>query len=396
MTNILRVTEPRELLALIPYQLGFTPEKSVVAVSLRGSRQRVGVIARSDSADVTGLEGDLVAASMMQCLLNDGALRFVIVVYDDEPARHGDSRALDVVNRMAQNAPDPIELAALWWVSSQGCQVAAPSCVPTQGIRWADKALPLADLEATQVSATMVMNGVAVHPHRQNIADLMEIEPEVQRRVGAVADRWWRRRVGAAADGTDGAAAVFQWCDQSIRLWVAALNEVEEAEAVRASTPGGTAIRSVSESVQGRIGAALRDSKVRDSILAVIIMRSVEELVQNDSGRLGNDAVPALESVIDKVMDPHRGVPPDSGRLRIWCDVLQRTAAFTRRKHRADAFAMLALLSWWDGSGAKARVWCEAATAVNEQHRLTALVQQILDAGVPPGWVRRHAWAVAE
>ena len=47
----IRATEPRELLALIPFQLGFHPTESVVLVSLRPPRRRVGMMARADVVD---------------------------------------------------------------------------------------------------------------------------------------------------------------------------------------------------------------------------------------------------------------------------------------------------------------------------------------------------------
>ena len=55
-TPTLRVTEPREMLSLVPYQLGFHPTESVVAVSLRPPRGRVGLLVRVDLTDHGGLD----------------------------------------------------------------------------------------------------------------------------------------------------------------------------------------------------------------------------------------------------------------------------------------------------------------------------------------------------
>ncbi|WP_036959882.1 DUF4192 family protein, partial [Promicromonospora kroppenstedtii] len=50
--RVVRVAGPEDLLAYIPYRLGFEPVESVVVVSLTGPRQRVGLVARVDLADL--------------------------------------------------------------------------------------------------------------------------------------------------------------------------------------------------------------------------------------------------------------------------------------------------------------------------------------------------------
>ena len=79
-TETIRVTEPRELLALIPFQLGFTPTDYLVVVSLREPRSRVGLIARIDLADA-----DRAADTPAHHLNIDGATRAVVVTYTGDP-----------------------------------------------------------------------------------------------------------------------------------------------------------------------------------------------------------------------------------------------------------------------------------------------------------------------
>ena len=47
-TDVLTLCSPAEVLATVPYMLGFQPADSVVLISLRGPRQRVGLTLRAD------------------------------------------------------------------------------------------------------------------------------------------------------------------------------------------------------------------------------------------------------------------------------------------------------------------------------------------------------------
>ena len=46
MSTTITTRDVRELLSLVPFQLGFRPAESVVLMSLRGSRGRAGLVAR--------------------------------------------------------------------------------------------------------------------------------------------------------------------------------------------------------------------------------------------------------------------------------------------------------------------------------------------------------------
>ncbi|HEY8717893.1 DUF4192 family protein, partial [Pengzhenrongella sp.] len=89
MDTTIRVREPRELLALLPYQLGFRPQESAVAVALRAPRGRVGLIARVDLPDLGDvLNGPQLARGLVSHLVSDGARRAVLVIYTAEDPRY--------------------------------------------------------------------------------------------------------------------------------------------------------------------------------------------------------------------------------------------------------------------------------------------------------------------
>ena len=81
------VQGPGDLVAAVPYLVGFDPVRSVVVVSLRGARLRCGLVARVDlprAEDVQAWADGLVAY-----VLDDGPREVVVVVYHDRPWRAG-------------------------------------------------------------------------------------------------------------------------------------------------------------------------------------------------------------------------------------------------------------------------------------------------------------------
>ncbi len=402
MTHILRVDDPRELLALVPYQLGFQPESSVVTISLRGVRRQVGVMARSDLRDLCGPEGERVAAAIMRCLHGDGASGVVVVVYDDHPAASDDLRASIILDRLRRAAWGTVTWVALWWLSAKRCQVAILRQGQAGAVQWEDDGLTPMDLDSTQVSATMVLNGVAVRAHRSEIVELADVDPIRFRRAASSADRWWRRRseattatVGPGEESPGASArpgALSAWQIQSSALWLAALDDAgsrqDDPDHAHAE-PGAPSL--------GRMSASLRDPAVRDRVLAAMIVGAVRggSCAHQGAQDSRNDGRP-WELAWGSVMDVGRARAPQSAALHVLSELVLSVAAHTRHKHRADALALVAFLAWWDGAGARARVLCELAARSDPQHRLTQLVAELLDAGIAPGWVRRHARTVAE
>src|SRR5690606_12694372 len=103
MTTTIRVGDPRELLAYLPYRLGFHPRRSVVVVSVRAARGRVGLVARVDLDDLADPErGATVASGLANHVWRDGAERAVVVVYDDDVAAGASAAVEAAVGRAGQ------------------------------------------------------------------------------------------------------------------------------------------------------------------------------------------------------------------------------------------------------------------------------------------------------
>jgi hypothetical protein len=79
---VVRLTSPGEIAAAVPHLCGFVPSESLVAVSLRGERRRIGLSLRLDllSLDLDGEVAEQVAAR----LAHDNASAVVLVVYTEE------------------------------------------------------------------------------------------------------------------------------------------------------------------------------------------------------------------------------------------------------------------------------------------------------------------------
>ncbi len=81
MTADITLRGPDEVIAVLPYQLGYHPRDSVVAVALRG--RTMGMVARADlPPEEYAAE---VAATLVGPLVRDGATSVVVVAWEDAP-----------------------------------------------------------------------------------------------------------------------------------------------------------------------------------------------------------------------------------------------------------------------------------------------------------------------
>src|SRR5699024_528285 len=84
MTKTLRISQPEELLGYLPHHLGFYPVESLVALGVRGPRQRLGLVMRMDIDDLTDVISDSTTGPMLrEHMEDDGAEEVVLVAYTD-------------------------------------------------------------------------------------------------------------------------------------------------------------------------------------------------------------------------------------------------------------------------------------------------------------------------
>lgn len=371
----IRVSEPRELLSLVPYQLGFVPHESAVLVSVRRRRAQVGLVARVDLDELGDpVRGPQVARTLTAHLLRDGAQRAVLVVYTGD--REGSAALLDAARRHVGTAAEHhLGEVECWLVGPDGYRHAeCPSspCCPASG-------RPAWDLRSTTVSAEMVLRGVGVAASREQLGEVRVVDAAARRSARRAAARWSARRLGA-----DGPAELHRWRRAGLELW---RSQLEEASGRSGDVPGGGGVLEPTATVVGRLQAALDDVLVRDAVLVGLLPGNdrLADVLLVESG--GADVAQALR----RLVDPVHGVAPDPVRVAPARALLERLVAHGGRDGHAPALTLLGVVAWWEGDGARAAVLLERALRAVPGYRLASLVQEALSHGMPPGWLARRS-----
>ncbi|MGN8245371.1 DUF4192 domain-containing protein [Cellulomonas soli] len=377
MDTTLRLSEPRELLALIPHQLGFRPAQSAVGVSLRPPSGEVGLVVRVDlDALADPVDGPRLARGLVTHLDRDGARRSVLVVYTDrDPRTEPDHAAHAAAAALREAAHSALGDVPVWVVTPHGYLAldCRDACCPPGG-------RPLADLEGTQVGARMVLAGSVVAASRDDVGRIRRAPAEPRRAVARVRRRWEARGAQAVAAGP---RAVADWRADSLAAWRRSLAQGADGPAPATGSP------------LGRVEAGLADRRVRDAILVSCVPGTAdlpERAVRGERPDAASDA--AVGAAVAAIVDPQVAVPPPPD-VRRYEHVLEQVVAHGRAGGQAPALTLLALVSWWRGDGARAQVLLERALADDPAHRLALLLADALAAAIPPGWVRAGGAGVA-
>ena len=388
MTTTIRATEPRELLALIPFRLGFRPAESLVVVSVRAERSLVGLIARMDLADLAHpVAGERAASALVGHLIADGARRALAVLFTAEdlqtPGRGPARAALATLQDVAAEHLGPLEA---WVVGPHGYYAVGCSdreCCPPRG-------RPLAELEGTRVGAQMVLDGIPVAASRDDLGWIGVVDPAARKAARRARVRWQARAV--AASGSVIGAEAHRWRAAGLSLWRDLTARAADAWAV-AEPAGVTDSRArcpwepPGPAEVGRLLAALDDVLVRDAALLSCVPgagRVADRLVAGDRG-------PDVGTALAAIVDPVNGQRPDISRTAAARAVLEHAAAHAPRTGHAPTLTLLALLAWWEGDGARAGVLVDRALAADPDHHMAVLLSDALAVGMPPGWVARGA-----
>lgn len=391
MTTTIRARGPQELLAYIPFRLGYRPQDSGVLVSLRTSRGRVGLVARVDLDDLADLEhGPQVARTLVSHLSSDGATRAVLVVYADVDLRAGGApaaRERAAVEHWTDAAEGFLGRPEVWVVTGtgyHGADCVDRRCCPPGG-------RPLAELESTEVGAHMVLAGATVASSRAQATAVPVLDAVARRRASRAAARWRARRDAALATHDHDALAA--WRQEGLDAWRAATARVEErCRALAQGAPGGRSTHPapVQATILGRLEVALESVPVRDAVLLSFVAGNDELASLTATSVAGEQVEVGTAAALAAVVDPDAGLPPDPLRARCAREVLEAVAGAGRRGGQAPALTLLALLAWWDGDGVLATDRLAAALDADPGYRLALLVERALEAGLAPGWARRQ------
>ena len=330
---VARLTSPGEIAAVVPVLCGFVPHESLVVISLRGPRKRIGLTMRFDLdwCDTAGL----APAEVADRLAYDGASLALLVLHSETP----DAETPDNGGRARAGLVAAVEqaCAAKGIVLSEALLVrggrwfsylcTGRSCCPDQGTPLEGPTTPALQL----VEAQRTLDGRAVLDSREEL--VRSLAPPVllaavaaEQQIDRAVDAWLQRydRDGREALRQRGIAAA-------------------RAALARSLTPGGIDLAQAAE-----LAVAVQDVHVRDEIATWALTR--------------HDELLALLMQTARLV-----VPPDD----------------------AAVCTLLAWVAYAHGDGGLANVALARALTSEPDYSLALLLRQSLDRQVPPTEVRR-------
>ncbi|MFM6848553.1 MAG: DUF4192 family protein [Terrabacter sp.] len=438
---------PAELLTIIPFHLGFQPERSVVVMCFHG--KRLGLVARLDAVDDP--IASVSAAQLLPTVLDGSPSSVAIVGFEGEPAE-----SLPLVEELVEGLErarvvvrERLVVRDGRW-RSIGCD-----CCPDEGWLLPEQA----DVPAV---ASYVALGHSVLPDRAGLARLVEpLDPSAPRHaltVGAIED-WQRRYADAGGSvGCDVGGAVEGPVEGLVEGPVegavgdavsgpagAAGSGRPRARRRRGPDGGGLSVLDGGEvsarqflvndalvawggmlhgDIEGfglehwlpAVVGPLRDIEFRDAVVGWLCPGSAslasfpDDLVTMLEVFLGPDlrvlssaasaasvdsadpAAPALSPALGRdgaaagLADLDSGWDDwdDAAVPRLLLSRLEAVCRMTPAAHAAPLLAVLASLAWWCGDGARAGIAADRALALEPDHRLSRIVRDSLDHGLRP------------
>jgi Domain of unknown function (DUF4192) len=342
-TNSIKLTSPQELLAVVPYLLGFNPTNSIVTMCLRNNRlgltQRLDLPRPQDALDV--------AQALLPTLVNEHPDSVILIGYEDCA---GDSLpALEALTTALHSHSMPVHDRLVvrdgrW--RSLDCH--SPNCCPPEGSTVPEPA------DVPGVISEFVGQGVSPHPDRESLARQVEPGPQAAT-VSRVLRSRQRARSRAGDCLTVPRAELFE-------AWPRILDP--DAPAI---TVEDAALAAVS----------LLDIEIRDAMVAWLC-----------PGTLGLDelgeGVQKLFSGLQSALQGNDTDPAPTGALNGIQNRLIRLCAMLPDDLAAPALSILASFTWWRGDGALARVALARALRSDPDYRLALLLQQMVDLAIRP------------
>ncbi len=372
----IRLRSARDVLAAVPYLLGFRPAECVVVAGV-DDRGRLPLLARTALDDLcVPDDGERVVRTLAARAADVRVRRAVVAVCTARPLAAG-TRLRRGVDRLV-TALETVGETDPWLVTPdgyRGLDCADPLCCPPAGH-------PLDDLVAGEVSAAFVLSGRAVAASEAEAFRVPRAGAEARTLAARAAGRW--ERAGARAQEPDAAR---RWRQAGLRAWEEATRHAA-TELLAGDVP--PAVR-LSPALLGRVAAALADTPVRDAVLLTLVPGAQEVARRTVRGAPEDEVGAATAEAVARVVDPRVGLRPQEVTVGPARAVLEAVAGHVPRRLQPPALTLLGLLAWWQGDGGLAGHRVRAALALDPGYRLAALLGGVLTAALPPGWVRRVA-----
>jgi uncharacterized protein DUF4192 len=354
----IRLDGPSDILAVLPYQLGFHPRESLVVVSLHGTR--LGLVQRIDLPPPEHAAAAVEA--MLPPLLRDAPDGVLLLGFESS---EGD--CLPLVAAMAHGCHevgvavrDRLVIRDGRWFSLHCTDVA---CCPIGG-------RPLPQPHEVPAVAEFVGREISPMADRAALADrLRPAAPPDSDAVGACADAWLSTRRAAYEDT---AAAFHDLRRRELRTWATVLRCRDEDGPLPPLSPPELA----------RLAVSLTDVDIRDALVAWIC-----------PGALTLDLVPEMLreqmlQILPAPLRPDDGPEADPATHSAHCQRLERrlvaVCAALPEAWTVPPLTVLASFTWWRGDGALTRMALERALAVDPDYRLARLLERMVDLAIRP------------
>jgi len=350
MTADITLRGPGDVVAILPYQLGYHPHDSVVVISLRG--KRVGLVARADLPPERYVAE--VVASLMGPLVRDGATSVIVVGYEDA-ADTSQPLLLALVEQLEQARIDVVDVAVVRG-GRRYSPICSEPCCPPDGIALPDPA----DVPGV---AEYVALGRSPLRSRADVEGLVAPEPwrclGVARAVASRARMPRRRR-------------------RSVAAWSALLD------------PGEKGRRPLDRAVVADLALGLADIPWRDGLIAWLVPTVLPtDQIDRTVLALLSSALPTWGGMGPGRQQPPGGWQAERGPLSVERDdLLHRLLALCRSvpdacpDEAAAVCTVAAHVAWVGGDGAIARAAVERALRLAPDYRLAQLLVRLVEVGL--------------
>ena len=375
------ISGPAELVTIVPFHLGFQPERSVVVICLEG--RAVGLVARLDVVGPS--EAAQAAVQVSHAVRRDGATSVVLVSYEEEP---GEARPLAAAVGAAlgligiEVMEDLIVLDGRWYCAREddcpdgGVELPAPADVPGVAGYVAAGRSVLGGRAAMEALVTPLPD---------------EDDPSL---VGAVAD--WRREYQAAretcflrlleeVDDHPQDAAPGQGDSEDFGRWDELVDECLSGwgRLVRGELPSALLPQLVPA-----IAGPLDDRDLRDALIGWLCpgLLPSEAIGERLLGRLDALVGPMVGRHAEDGEDDVATLSSDERQLvsPLLQDALDALCRATPSQFAAPVLSVTASHAWWRGDGTRAGMCVDKALEIDPDHALSRLIRLGLQHGLRP------------
>ncbi len=347
MTTV-RISRPDEIIALLPYELGYHPRDSLVLIGVRAGR--LGLRARVDLPE-PGDAADLVA-SVLPPFVESDAGELVAIGYESAPgaARPVLAEVDRACHRLGFGICASMVVRDGRWFSLD-CH--DPTCCPPEG-------RPLPTPDEVPAVAEFVAREVRPFADRAALVDSLRPDrPLLAAAVEAEAAAWFPSWAGPFGRSSDSRTV--------LDAWSRVLDTSDDAGAVADLGARALAVAA----------ASLVDLDLRDGLIAWLCpgLFGFENVPRGPFARWPDDRP---EGDLDRAVRERRR----QERLGQLCRCLSPSLAVA-------PLTVLAAFAWWRGDGTLTRIALDQALDADPDYRLAGLLLRMVDLSIRPGGAER-------